>query len=387
VTFGLLALIVAAGLAGPLLSLGRGAVVPVVVGELAAGVVIGKTGFGWLDPQAPGVPFFADVGFAMLMFAAGLNVPVRQPGIGRGLRRGLLAAIVVAVLAVPAGIAIAAATPHGHAAIYALLLASGSAAVLLPILDEQELLSNPRAIVVMAQVGIADVAAIVALPLVIQPSKALHAALGGLAVIAAAIGALFIARALRPTRLVDRLRRESRRRSWALDLRVSLLVLFTLAWIAQRSGTSILIAGFAVGLLVASIGGPKRLSTQVTGIAAGFFVPLFFVVLGAELDLRGLFQRPSTLELTVLLLAANVAIHLLGALATQQSPGAGLAATAQLGLPAAVATVGLHLGTLSSPQAAAILLAALGTIALCPIGTARLRREPSTEPPRPARRA
>jgi Kef-type K+ transport system membrane component KefB len=180
---------------------------------------------------------------------------------------------------------------------------------------------------------------------------------------------------MRPTRLVDRLRRESRRRSWALDLRVSLLVLFTLAWIAQRSGTSILIAGFAVGLLVASIGGPKRLSTQVTGIAAGFFVPLFFVVLGAELDLRGLFQRPSTLELAVLLLAANIAVHLLGALATRQSPGAGLAATAQLGLPAAVATVGLRLGTLSSPQAAAILLAALGTIALCPIGTARLRRD------------
>jgi Kef-type K+ transport system membrane component KefB len=375
VTFGVLALIVAAGLGGPLLAAGRSGVVPVVVGELAAGVVIGETGFRWLDPGTPGLAFFADVGFAMLMFGAGMHVPVRQPGISRGVRRGSLAAIVVAVLAVPAGIGVAAATPNGHSAIYALLLASGSAAILLPVLEEQQLLANPRAIVVMAQVGIADVAAIVALPLVIQPSKAVHAALGGLIVIAGAIGAFLIARLTRKTSVVHLFRDQSGGRAWALDLRFSLLVLFTLAWIAVRSGTSILIAGFAVGLLVAATGGPKRLSTQVTGIAAGFFVPLFFVVLGARLDLRALVDRPSLLGLAVLLLAANVAVHALGAFATRQPVGAGLAATAQLGVPAGVAALGLEQHTLSPPQAAAIVVAALGTLAICPAGAALLRRE------------
>ena len=282
-TFGVLALLVAAGLGGPLLAVvGRSGFVPVVVGELAAGVVIGDTGFRWLDPNTSGLAFFAAVGFAMLMFGAGLRVPIRQPGIATGLRRGLLAAIVVAALAVPAGIAIAAVTPNGHGAVYALLLASGSAAILLPALEEQDLLTDPRALVVMAQVGIADVAAIVALPLVIQPSKALNAALGGLAVIAGVIGLFLVAHLVSRTSIVHRLRHASRARGWALDLRISLLVLFTLAWIAVRGGTSVLIAGFSVGLLVALIGGPKRLSTQVTGIAAGFFVPLFLVVLGAE---------------------------------------------------------------------------------------------------------
>jgi len=45
----------------------------------------------------------------------------------------------------------------------------------------------------------------------------------------------------------------------------------------------------------------KRLSRQVTGIASGFFVPLFFVALGAKLDLRAVFQHARTLELAVLL--------------------------------------------------------------------------------------
>src|SRR4249919_20156 len=116
-TFGVLALIVLAGLAGPLLSSRRGALVPVVVGELAAGVVIGNSGFGWIDPNEPTTAFLAEVGFAMLMFVAGMHVPLRQPGLRSGVRRGGLAAVIAALLAVPGGIAVAAASGTNHAAI------------------------------------------------------------------------------------------------------------------------------------------------------------------------------------------------------------------------------------------------------------------------------
>jgi Kef-type K+ transport system membrane component KefB len=375
VSFGVLALVVLAGLAGPAAAAGRRGYVPVVVGELAAGVVIGRTGTRWLDPTEPTTAFLGNVGFAMLMFGAGMHVPIRRPGVSRGLRRGGAAVVVVTVLAIPAAVVVAALTPHRHTAIYALLLASGSAAILLPILEEQGLLGDERALTLMAQVGIADVAAIVALPLVIQPAKAAHAALGGLAVALAAVVVLVVARALRDERGVHALRRESKERAWALDLRLALLVLFTLAWIAQRTGTSILVAGFAVGLLVAVIGGPERLSTQVTGIASGFFVPLFFVTLGAKLDLRALYQHPSTLLLAALLVVANVAVHLCGAALTRQPLAAGLGATAQLGLPAGVVTLGLDRGILDAGQAAAILVAALATIVVCPVGVALLRKD------------
>src|ERR1700690_4153506 len=179
-SFGVLAVIVCAGLGGPLLSLGRGGFVPVVVGELAAGVLVGKTGFHWVNPGEPTTAFLAAVGFAMLMFAAGMHVPIRQPGIGHGLRRGVTDAVA-------AGIAIAAMVGGGHAAIYALLLASGSAAILLPVVEELGVLDDSQILTVMAQVAVADVAAIVALPLVLQPSKAGAAALGGLPVAAAAV--------------------------------------------------------------------------------------------------------------------------------------------------------------------------------------------------------
>ena len=373
-SFGILALIVLAGLAGPLFAAGRSAFVPVVVGELAAGVVIGRSGFGWIHPQEPTTAFLAQIGFAMLMFAAGMSVPLRQPGLMSGLRRGGLAAAIAALLAVPFGIVAAHATGVHHPAVYALLLASGSAAILLPALAERGMLDDPRALTVMAQVTIADIAAIVVLPLVLQPGHALRAALGGLLVAGCVVLLYLVTRLLHGRPWVRQARSWSRKRGWALDLRVSLLVLFGLVWVAERSGTSALIAGFGVGLVVAAAGGPRRLSRQVAGVAQGFMVPLFFVVLGARLDLRALWHQPSLLVLAALLAALNAAVHLLAAVFTRQQLGAGLAATAQLGVPAAVVTLGLENHVLTDGEGSAIVTAALASLALTAAGVTMLAR-------------
>ena len=280
----------------------------------------------------------------------------------------------VALLAVPAGILVAWLSGAHHAAIYTLLLASGSAAILLPALEEQGMLDDPRALTVMAQVALADIAAIVLLPLVLEPDHALRAALGGLLVAACVVGLYFVVRLVHRRPWVRQLRRRSKKRGWALDLRLSLLILFGLAWIAEWSGTGVLIAGFGAGLMVAAIGGPKRLSRQVTGVAQGFLVPLFFVVLGARLDLRALGDEPSLLALAAELVVFGIAVHVAGALLTRQTPGAGLAATAQLGVPAAVVTLGLQEQILTSGEGAAIVAAALVSLAVTAVGVTLLGR-------------
>ena len=298
-SLGDLALIVAAGLAGPLLAASRRAFVPVVVGEIFAGVVLGRSGLDVIDVDNATVSFLAEAGFAMLMLTVGMHVPLRDRRLRQALGPGALAAGVVAIAAPLGGLVVAELTGTGHIAVYAVLLASGSAAIVLPMLQERKL-DGPEALVVIAQVTVADVAAILAVPLVLQPSRAANAALGGLLIAACALTLFFVARSLRPRPWVHRLRHRSKKRGWALDLRLSLAVLFGLAWIAQQSGTSVLLAGFGMGLVVAAIGGPKRLSTQVRGVAEGFFVPLFFVVLGARLDVSALLDHPDLLLVTAL---------------------------------------------------------------------------------------
>ena len=311
----------------------------------------------------------------MLMLTVGMHVPLRDARLRRGLRRGALAAAVAGLAAPLGGLVVAELTGTGHIAVYAVLLASGSAAIVLPTLQERRL-DGPEAMVVMAQVTVADVASILAVPLVLQPSRAADAAGGGLLVAACALVVYLVARSLRPRPWVHRLRKRSKRRGWALDLRLSLAVLFGLAWIAQQRGTSVLLGGFAMGLVVAALGGPKRLSTQVRGVAEGFFVPLFFVVLGARLDVSALVDHPDLLLVTGSLIVLNVAIHAVAALATRQPPPAGLIATAQLGVPAAVVQIGLQEHVISPALGAAVTIAALATLALCAIGTDRLARRP-----------
>jgi Kef-type K+ transport system membrane component KefB len=379
-SFGTLAAIVLAGLCGPLLGASNGRFVPVVVGEILAGILVGPEVLGFVHPSNPTVAFLGEVGFAMLMLTVGMHLPLRDPRLARSLRSGALLAAIVALLALPAGLLAAEIAGTAHAAVYAVVLASGSAAVLLPALEEANA-GGLDALAVMAQVTVADVLTILSVPIVLQPARTLHALLGS-ALVAGGVLLLFgLARLLRGRTWVHHMRRQSKQRRWALDLRLSLLVLFFLAWIAQKSGTSVLIAGFGAGVTVALVGGPKRLSTQVRGVADGFFIPLYFIVLGAQLDLNGLFAHPSMLALAAALTLLNVLIHLAAALATRRPPSAGLAASAQLGVPAAVASLGLAAGVLSSAVATAVVAAALVSLGVCTLGIERLLdRESQLEP-------
>ena len=370
--FGTLVVIVLAGLGGPLLGvLGKG-LVPVVVGEILAGILVGPEVLDAVHPDGPTISTLAEIGFAMLMLTVGMHLPLREPRLADSLREGLRLAAIVGVLAVPGGMLAELIVGGGHTAVYAVVLASGSAAVLLPALQEAHL-EGPAVMVVMAQVTIADVVTIVSVPVVLQPGRVGNALLGGLLVAATAVALVVTAERLSGHEWVQRVRHLSKRRHWALDLRLSLLVLFVLAWLAQKGGTSILIAGFSAGVMVAVVGGPKRLSTQMRGVADGFFVPLFFVVLGARLDLAGL-AHPDVLALVGALAALNVLIHLLAAALLHRAVAGGLAATAQLGVPAAVASLGLSEHVLSPSTATAIVASALVSLAVSSYGVALLAR-------------
>jgi Kef-type K+ transport system membrane component KefB len=372
--FGTLTVIVLAGLAGPMLALaGSNFLVPVAIGELLAGVLVGPEGIGLVDPSNPTVSVIGEIGFAMLMLSAGMHLPLGERRLGPAVRTGAVAEAIVLVLAVPAGLLAALVAGTGHAAVFAVVLASGSAAVLLPAFTEARL-DGREVLTAIAQVAIADLVTIVAVPIVLQPGHVGHVLAGAGLVGAAALLLFAAARALDNLQPVHELRALSKRRYWALDLRVSLLVLFLLAWLAKEGGTSVLIAGFGAGLLVAALGGPKRLSTQMRGVAEGFFVPAYFVVLGGHLDLGGLFSDPSLLALAGALVVLNVGVRLVAS-ALMRRPAAGaLAVSAQLGVPAAVASLGIAEHVLDAGTATAIVTSALISLGICSWGVSLLAR-------------
>ena len=70
-------------------------------------------------------------------------------------------------------------------------------------------------------------------------------------------------------------------------------------------------------------------------------MPVFFVVLGASLNVRALLRTPSDIELALALVAGMVLVHVLAARAIRAPVSTALIVTAQLGVPAAVVNLGL----------------------------------------------
>ena len=362
--FTALALVVLAGLLGPLLAAGRRPRIPVLVGELIGGILLGRTAFHLVDPAAQPFPAFAALGVALLMFESGIEIDVSFRMLRQAAIRAALAFLGTLVVAIPLGLVIGSLLGSTHAALLIVLISGSSAAVALPTIREQGL-SGAAVALVIPWIAIADATTALLMPLTLTSAGKIPAALlgDGLIVLAAA-ATILLGRRLLGSGVAQQAKRLSKQRHWALRLRVSVLMLLLLGAIAEQTGASLLVAGFAAGIVLRQFREPHRLALELTGLATGFFVPAFFVLLGATLDLKGLLASPAAIALALAMAAAATAAHTLAALVTgrEQRLASGLLASAQLGLPAAAASLGLATGTLSPPFAAALVAGGLLTL-------------------------
>ncbi|MEB0003507.1 cation:proton antiporter [Cryobacterium sp. RTC2.1] len=368
-TFQTLAIISIVALLGPLLAIPRRWNLPVTLGEILAGILVGHTGLRLVDSSDPSITLLANVGFALIMFVAGSHVPVRDAQIRSALGTGAVRALFTGVLAAALGIGAAVVFGSAHAPLYAVLMASSSAALVLPVIDALRLRGN-SVLQLTAQVAIADIVAIIALPLAIDPPNAGRAALGAGAVAAAAAVLYLTLSRLERNGARLRLHRLSEQRKFALELRIQLAVLFAMSALAVFGHVSIMLAGFSFGLVVAAIGEPRRLARQLFALADGLFGPLFFVWLGASLNLGDLLTHPQMILLGLALGGGALLTHAATRFLGQELP-LGLLSAAQLGVPVAAATIGEQAHLLVPGEGAALLLGALVTIVLSSLAGGR----------------
>lgn len=360
-TVSTLALLTAVGFAGPLLAAVPRLRIPVIVGELIAGLVIGRTGFGLVDDTNPTFALFADIGFALVMFVVGTHVPVRDPALRAAVPAALARAVAAGVVAAGLGWLLAWQFGTGHAALYAVIMASSSAAMALPMIDSLHL-RGPQVLSVTAQIAIANAACVVLLPLVIDFRHAATAALGGLAITGCAVVLFVVLRWVDRRGWRQRMHHYSHTNELALELRSNLVLLFGLATLAVATDVSIMVAGFALGLVIAMVGEPRRLARQLFGITEGFFSPLFFVWLGASLQVRELGSQPKYVLLGVGLGLGGMLAHCVGRLLGQPVTFAVMSST-QLGVAVAAATIGTQQHLLAPGEASALMFGSLLTIA------------------------
>jgi Kef-type K+ transport system membrane component KefB len=236
---------------------------------------------------------------------------------------------------------------------------SSSAALVIPLFEQ--VAPSASISILITQVTIADTIAFVILPFFTQKNDQVQATLGALIVLAAAIAIYFALSFAKSKKWLITTHAKSKADHLGLELRISMGLLLLVAALAIHFHASVMIAGFTLGVALASVGVPHRLARQLFAVSDGFFAPIYFVWLGAWINIRQTFHSGDAILLAILLCTGALIAHSPSILFGQPKRNIFLT-SAQLGIPAAAVTLGTSNGVLTSAQAGAIMMSALVTI-------------------------
>lgn len=258
---------------------------PIIIGFLLTGILVGPHGFH-IVAQRHEVELFAEIGVILLLFEIGIEFSLRE--LFRARRLVLLGGglqvigtiIIVGMLASLTGIGLS------RAFIYGAIVALSSTAIVLKYLKEQGVLDTPYGRSAISVLIFQDLA-IVPLLLIVQfLSSAQGAAPGVSLLIIGGKSLLFIGLTIVLAKYVfpPVLQQIARTRSREL-FGISVVVFcFSLAWLAGWVGLSVSIGAFLAGLIVSE----SEYGHQTLGFVLPFrdlFVSLFFISIGMLLDL------------------------------------------------------------------------------------------------------
>ena len=346
----LIAIFVSAKLLGELAErLGQ----PAVLGELIGGAIVGVSGLRLVDPHDPTIYLLAQLGIILLLFLIGLDTELdKLLDVG-------VAAVIVAVIGVAATFAGGFALGHflGLDNIVAVFLGGAltatSVGISARVLSDLGHLHDREAQIILGAAVVDDIIGVILLTLIGRIAEGndltplgvvwLTIVAFGFVIAAIAIGS-WLAPAI--VRLIERIH-VARGLFFA-----SIIFALTLAYVAQRVGSAIIIGSFAAGLVLARTEKGREIEQQVHDLSQ-FFVPIFFVAVGAAIDVR-------TLKSQFLLIGVGLAaIAIVGKfLAGFAAPGRGLRRSiigvgmiprgevslifAQIGLTSGLLTEGLY---------------------------------------------
>jgi Kef-type K+ transport system membrane component KefB len=293
-----------------------------VLGELAAGVALGNLpgthALDWIASD-PSIDMFARFGSLVLLFEVGLELTVREVfAVGRSAAR---VAVLGTVFSFACGFAVAAALrPNGGAYEHVFLgaaLTATSVGITARVLKDLGKTRDAEARVILGAAVLDDVIGLLVLTVVTafvsaagaQGHLTLAAVAGTIAKTLAFFGVAFaLGIRVAPALFAG----VAQLRGTGAHVAMGLAFCFTYAWLADAIGLAPIVGAFVAGLLVEDshsarfVERGERPLRELIEPVSSFLVPVFFVVMGARVDLAAL-ARGSALGVAAALTAAAVA--------------------------------------------------------------------------------
>jgi CPA2 family monovalent cation:H+ antiporter-2 len=258
---------------------------PPLLGYLIVGVAIGPHALGWI-PEDRRTAYLGEFGVVFLMFTIGLEFSLPRLIQMRRLVLGLGGLQVVLTTALFAGLLAAAGTGWSAAFALGAALAMSSTAIVVRMLTERMQTETPHgreSIGVLLAQDLAVVPLLVIVPALAGPAGGLAPALGLAVIKAAGILAVVLwlgQRLMRPWFHIV-----AQRRSHELFIINVLFITLGLAYLTELAGLSLALGAFVAGMLISETQYRHQVEEDIKPFR-DVLLGLFFITIGAELDLR-----------------------------------------------------------------------------------------------------
>lgn len=343
--------------------------VPAVVGEILAGVVVGPSVLGLVEPGEV-LRTLGELGVILLLLQVGLEMDLGELG-GVG-RASLLVAVSGVALPFAAGYGVMHALGEGgHPALFmGAALTATSVGITARVFGDLRALSRLEARTVLGAAVADDVLGLVILTVVVRiVSAGSISAVTVVGVVAAAVGFLAVATGL-GIRLAPRLFELVHRLSRSPGTLVAVVLAFTLAFaeLAHAARLATIVGAFVAGLTLSGSNHADRLRRELTPLGH-VFIPVFFLQIGIDTDVASLVRPRVLMVAGALLVVAALGklasgAGLLGSPGDKLLVGIGMLPRGEVGL--IFAGIGLREGVLSNDLYAALLLVVLVTTLVTP---------------------
>lgn len=286
--------------------------IPAIIGELLAGMLLGSYVLGVIDTSNHVLMTFAEIGVIFLMFHVGLEIRVKDLfAVGR-------TAILVGLLGVifPLIMGFGAMLLAGFEIVESLFVATAilatSVGISVKVLQDLGLIKHRIAYIVLGAAVLDDILALIVLALVRGLARGqFQVAEFVLLVLESLVFVGFL------TLWGPKLAKKTRK--WVERLNIpegpfvlSVILCLGLAELADVIGLAAIIGSFMAGIMIDELAGVYDLENKVKYVSE-FFLPFFFVMMGAHLD-PAAFIKPKTVVLVLVISAVAILSKIVGAI-------------------------------------------------------------------------
>jgi len=288
---------------------------PAVLGELLGGVLVGVSGLHLVDPHDVTIHLLSELGVILLLFLIGLETDLKKlMQVG-----GSASAVAVVGVLLPFLGGIAFGQLMGMRMMVSVFLGAAltatSVGITARVLSDLGHLHDDESQVILGAAVVDDIIGLVLLTLVgtlAGGGELTFLGVGKIIVVAFGfvILAIVVGSQLAPMliRIIDRI--DMKRGLFFASVVFALL----LAYLAHKVGSAVIIGAFAAGLVLARTHRGKEIEREVHDIGQ-FFIPIFFVVVGAAVDLRSINPFDATTRQYLWIGLALTVIGILGKVA------------------------------------------------------------------------